>query len=57
MIHIILYWILSIADAPTFIWIAFWLHLVGSMFQFLGSFLKGKSNIINLKDIGRDEEF
>ena len=57
MIHIILYWILNVADAPTFIWVAFWLHLVGSIFHFLANLGKNSSNIINLKDIGRDEEF
>jgi len=57
MIHIMLYWILSVANAPTFIWIAFWLHLVGSTLHFLANISKNSSNKINLKDIGKDEEF
>jgi len=57
MIHIILYWILNVANAPVFIWIAFWLHLVVSSFMSLASFVKGYSENINLSKIGEDEEF
>ena len=57
MIHIILYWILSVANAPTFIWIAFWLHLIVSSFIALGTFAKGYNDKINLIDLEKDEEF
>tara|TARA_R110001599_G_scaffold318242_1_gene527785 strand:- start:491 stop:664 length:174 start_codon:yes stop_codon:yes gene_type:complete len=57
MIHIILYWILNVANAPVFIWIAFWLHLIVSSFMSLASFVKGYSENINLSKIGEDEEF
>lgn len=57
MIHIILYWILSVANAPVFIWVAFWLHLVVSSFMTLASFTKGYNDKINLSNIGKDEEF
>ena len=57
MIHIILFWILSVAKAPMFIWITFWLHLVVSSFMSLASFVKGYNESINLNKIGQDEEF
>ncbi len=57
MIHIILYYILSVANAPTFIWVAFWLHLVVGVFMFVAGSVKKYSDTINLNDIGEDEEF
>ena len=57
MIHIILYGILSVSNAPVFIWIGFWLHLIVSSFMSLASFVKGYSENINLSKIGEDEEF
>jgi len=58
MIHIILYYILSVANAPTFIWVAFWLHLVVGVFMFLaGVSNRISQKTINLNNIGEDEEF
>jgi len=57
MIHIILYYILSVAHAPTFIWIVFWLHLFVSVFMFLAGSAKKYSENIDLKNIGENEEF
>lgn len=57
MIHIILYWILSVAQPPTFIWVAFWLHLIVSIINVSGSFLKGFSDSINPKNTSKDEDF
>jgi len=57
MIHIILYYILSVANAPTFIWVAFWLHLVVGVFMFVAGSVKRYSDTINLNNIGEDEEF
>ena len=57
MIHIILFWILFVAKAPIFIWVAFWIHLVVSSFLTFASLIKGYSENVNLEKIGQDEEF
>ena len=57
MIHIILFWILFVAKAPMFIWVAFWIHLVVSSFLTFASLIKGYSEHVNLEKIGQDEEF
>lgn len=40
MIEIILYWILSKVDTPTFIWVVYWIHILGVVLRLLGSILK-----------------
>ena len=57
MIHIILFWILLVAKAPIFIWIAFWLHLVVSSFMSFASLIKGYSENVNLEKIGKMKNF
>ena len=56
MIEIILYWILSNVDAPIFVWAAYWIHIIAIVLKFISSLLK-KSLDVNLKNIGKDEEF
>ena len=58
MIHIILYYILSVAHAPTFIWVIFWLHFLVSGVMFMaGGVKKYQERTIDLNNIGEDEEF
>ena len=57
MIHIILYYILSVAHAPTFIWVIFWLHFLVSGVMFMAGGVKKYSDNINLNKIGENEEF
>jgi len=58
MIHIILYYILSVANAPTFIWFIFWLHFLVSGVMFMaGGVKKYQERTIDLNNIERDEEF
>ena len=56
MIEIIMYWILSNANTPGFIWFLYWLHIAAIALKGL-SFAINSIAKIDLKDIGKDEEF
>jgi len=56
MIEIILYWILSNANTPNFIWFVYWFHILALVLKGFGWAFKSIAQI-DLKDIGKDEEF
>ncbi len=56
MIEIILYWILSNANTPGFIWFIYWFHIASLVLKGLGWAISSIAKI-DLKDIGKNEEF
>ena len=34
LLYIVIFWILLVAQAPTFIWVLFWIHFVWKLFLF-----------------------
>jgi hypothetical protein len=56
MIEIIMYWMLSNSNVPTFIWVMFWLHIVFKALLTISNLSKPTTNH-DLNDIGKDEEF
>jgi hypothetical protein len=56
MIEIIMYWILSNANTPVFIWFLYSLHITAIALKGLSFAIKSIGKV-DLKDIGKDEEF
>tara|TARA_R100001163_G_C5065936_1_gene204071 strand:- start:1204 stop:1374 length:171 start_codon:yes stop_codon:yes gene_type:complete len=56
MIEIIMYWILSNANTPVFIWFLYSLHIAAIALKGLSFAIKSIGKV-DLKDIGKDEEF
>ena len=43
LIYIVIFWILLVVQAPTFIWVLFWIHFVLKLFLFfINSILRAK---------------
>ena len=43
LIYIVIFWILLVVQAPTFIWVLFWIHFVLKLFLFfINNILRAK---------------
>ena len=53
MLHVVIFWILLVIQAPTFIWVLFWIHFVLKLFLFfINNILRAKV----LDEIYNEEE-
>ena len=53
LIYIVIFWILLVIQAPTFIWVLFWIHFVLKLFLFfINNILRAKI----LDEIYNEEE-
>ena len=53
LIYIVIFWILLVVQAPTFIWVLFWIHFVLKLFLFfINNILRAKV----LDEIYNEEE-
>lgn len=53
LIYIVIFWILLVVQAPTFIWVLFWIHFVLKLFLFfINNILRAKI----LDEIYNEEE-
>ena len=53
LIYIVIFWILLVGQAPTFIWVLFWIHFVWKLFLFfIDNILRAKvlDEIYNKED-------
>ena len=53
LLYIVIFWILLVVQAPTFIWVLFWIHFVWKLFLFfIDNMLRAKvlDEIYNEKD-------
>ena len=60
LIYIVIFWILLVVQAPTFIWVLFWIHFVLKLFLFfINSILRAKvlDEIYNEEEDDNDELF
>ena len=53
LIYIVIFWILLVVQAPTFIWVLFWIHFVLKLFLF---FINNILRIKVLDEIYNEEE-
>ena len=53
LIYIVIFWILLVVQAPTFIWVLFWIHFVWRLFLFfIDNILRAKA----LDEFNNEEE-
>lgn len=44
LLYIVIFWILFVVQAPTFIWVLFWIHFVWKLFLFfIDNILRAKA--------------
>ena len=44
LLYIVIFWILLVVQAPTFIWVLFWIHFVWKLFLFfIDNILRAKA--------------
>ena len=44
LLYIVIFWILLVVQAPTFIWVLFWIHFVWKLFLFfIANILRAKA--------------
>ena len=53
LIYIVIFWILLVIQAPTFIWVLFWIHFVLKLFLF---FINNILRVKVLDEIYNEEE-
>ena len=53
LIYIVIFWILLVVQAPTFIWVLFWIHFVLKLFLF---FINNILRVKVLDEIYNEEE-
>ena len=53
LIYIVIFWILLVVQAPTFIWVLFWIHFVLKLFLF---FINNMLRVKVLDEIYNEEE-
>ena len=53
LIYIVIFWILLVVQAPTFIWVLFWIHFVWKLFLF---FIDNMLRVKILDEIYNEED-
>ena len=60
LLYIVIFWILLVVQAPTFIWVLFWIHFVWKLFLFfIDNILRAKvlDEICNAEEDDDNELF
>ena len=53
LLYIVIFWILLVVQAPTFIWVLFWIHFVWKLFLF---FIDNMLRVKVLDEIYNEED-